>query len=131
METRILPCRLTDTELLERGAQVADLVRELEAAEDAKKEAASEAKAKIDSLDGRIGSLARELRERMSYRSVEVKREKDFGRNCEEVVRLDTGEVIETRALDPGERQVELLSIDGGKRGEVAEWAAEPTSAAT
>lgn len=27
-------------------------------------------------------------------------------------MRLDTGEVIETRALEPHERQVELLSVD-------------------
>ena len=118
METRNLPCALTETELLERGSQIADLVREYQHADEAKKEAASAAKAELDSLDGQIGAVARELREKKAYRIVEVKREKDFGRNVEEVIRLDTDEVIETRVLDPSERQVELLSMKRAETGE-------------
>ena len=121
METRSLPCRLTDVEILERATHMSELVRELASAEDAKKEAASAAKAQIDKLDGELGAVAREVREKQAYRTVEVRREKDFSRNCEEVIRLDTEEVIETRILDPGERQVELLSLSGGKRAEDGE----------
>ncbi len=108
METRILPCRLTETELLERASRMSELVRELETAEEAKKEAASAAKAQIDSLDGQLGSVAREVREKQAY-----------ARNCRELIRLDTGEVIETRALEPHERQVELLSVSGEDAAEV------------
>lgn len=82
METRILPCRLTETELLERASRMSELIRELESAEEAKKDAASAAKQQIDSLDGQLGSVAREVREKQTYRSVEVRLDLDYARNC-------------------------------------------------
>ena len=50
-----------------------------------------------------------EIRDRSEYREVAVKREKDFAQGVEEVIRLDTGEVVDVRALGPNEKQATLF----------------------
>jgi len=56
---------------------------------------------------------AREIRTKTECRPVEVRSEKNFARKVEETLRVDTWEVVETRALTPGELQGELHMIDG------------------
>jgi hypothetical protein len=108
METRTLRCRLTERELLERGHRLASLHAEISSLEDARRSSASEYKSQIDLAEAQLSAIAREVRSGAQERQVEVRREKDFDRNVEEVIRLDTGEVVETRALTPQERQGEL-----------------------
>jgi len=119
VETRYLPCILTEKELLERGQRAAELVSEIASQEEEKKAAAAAAKSKIDALEAQLRDVSREVRTKVERRQVEVRLEKDFDRNVEETVRCDTGEVVETRVLMPQERQTlipvpdELLG--GGK----------------
>lgn len=109
METLSLACPLTERELLERGARLADLHHDLADLENAKKDTAAAFKARIETIESEAQGLARQIRGRAEYRDVEVKREKDFARNVEEVIRLDSGEVVATRALTPQERQEEMF----------------------
>jgi len=115
VETRMLSVKLTDVELLERGHRVAELWHEIRSEEDAKKQAAAESKRKLDALEEESYQLARQISSRSENRPVEVRRDIDYGRGVEEVMRLDTGEIVETRVLTPAERQVELLSVGIGR----------------
>ena len=108
METRSLPCVLTEPELLERGNRVADVLRDLEDLDEKRKQAAADFKGRIDVLDATARQLGKEIRTKTEYRMVEVVRETDYRRNVAEVVRSDTGEVIESRPLTPAERQMEI-----------------------
>ena len=60
-ETRI---PLTEAELLTRGKEMAQLVREMELAEQARSDAAKGAKEEIDEMDAKIKVLAKEVREK-------------------------------------------------------------------
>lgn len=110
-ETRLLPCKLTDTELDIRRDQIAQLVSELAAAEQARKDAAAAHRLVIDDLDERIGLVAREIREKSELRQVEVREEIDQETAVADTVRTDTGEVIARRALSPHERQASLFAV--------------------
>lgn len=76
--------------------------------ETGKKNAAAGFKEKIEGVEMTMARVAREIGERAEYRDVEITKTKDFERNVEEIVRQDTGEVVETRVLHPSERQGEL-----------------------
>jgi hypothetical protein len=112
METRSLPVKLTQEELDLRRDKLAELVRDISTAEQARSDAASAAKKEIDKLDASAGSIAREIRERSEYRQVEVTREKDYRRRIEEVIRSDTGEVVDSRVLGDDEMQGKLFEVE-------------------
>ncbi len=103
-----LPVKLTDRELDERRDKLAALVREHTEAEQTKKDEAAQWKQKVDAIEKNMSDLAREIRDRAQLRPVEVKRDKHIELGIEELVRVDTFEVVETRSLGPGERQAEL-----------------------
>ncbi len=103
METKMLSCRLTDTELLERGQKVAELLRQIAEIEDEKKAANSDFKARLEEREGEARSLGYEIRTKAELREVSVSRTIDDVRGVEETYRDDTGEVIATRALSPQE----------------------------
>ena len=103
METRILPVRLTDAELLERGQEVAKLLSEIALVEEEKKAANSGFKARVEELEGQCRDFDTQIRNEAEQREVSVSRSIDDVRGVEEVYRDDTGEVIGTRALSPSE----------------------------
>ena len=108
MQTRQLKCALTEDQLKQRGTALAAYVHRLHELEAEKKNEAAKLNNKIGSVELAMDRVAIEISERAEYRDVEVTREKDFGRGVEEVIRQDTGEIIETRVLQPQERQGEL-----------------------
>ena len=112
MDTRHLPCKLTDQELAERRDKLAQQVRDLAHAEQAKKDAAAEHKAACELIEKEMSLVAREIRERAEIRPVVVRKETDIEAGIEELIRADTGEVVETRALAPHEKQAKLFAID-------------------
>ena len=113
METMTLPCQLTSTELDERRDKLVALVAKADALEDEKKMQATAIKGKIETVESEMRDLAYEIRTRKQQRPVEIKRDKDLIRGVEEIIRLDTGEVVETRHLSPHERQGELKLLNG------------------
>ena len=62
----------------------------------------------IKKKEQELREVAREVNAGKKWVEVEVARNRDYGRRAEEVVRLDTGEVIETRTLTPAECQAEF-----------------------
>ena len=105
MRIERLPVTLTNDEGRVRGEELAGLMAEINAAEDAKKIAAQEAKAAIDELDVKAAGIAEEIRSRRVYRDVEVREDLDAPSRVVSVIRLDTGEVVRERVATSSDLQ--------------------------
>lgn len=105
---RTLPVKLSTQELLDRGLSLA-LERKARVLrqEEGKREAA-QAKAEIESHDAEIDRLAAILRDRAEPRPVQCRLQRDLARFVVETVRLDTGELVESRPMAEEERQTDL-----------------------
>lgn len=116
--TRQLPCKLTEEEITARGCHLAEVEREIEKKEDEKQRHAKALGDEIKEMRSRTRLIAQEISTRTTYRDVEITEQK-VGVHME-TVRLDTGEVIETRPLTAEERQVtsdEIVHLDARRQG--------------
>lgn len=102
--TRGLPVSLTDEEMAERGYQLGKLEREIREREENRRSVMRDLKAQIDADRGRAVELAETLESRTEDRAVPVRIEGSFSGNVVRVVRVDTGEVVEERAMSADER---------------------------
>jgi hypothetical protein len=107
-ETRSLPCTLTDAEVLERSAELAEVVTDYAEIEGEKSAHAKHFKERLDGLRSRERALAREISSRSVERDVECVIRQDPIRGCVETMRLDTGELIEDRPMTAEERQLAM-----------------------
>ncbi len=122
MRTERLPVALTDDEVRVRGEELAGIVREIDDAEEAKRQAAAEAKEELDALWARAGKLGAEIREKRVDRDEEVREEVDGTRRIVTLYRLDTGEVVRERAANSSDLQTAFPALaavhdiaEGGK----------------
>ncbi len=109
MKTERLSCKLTDTEIRERGEQLADLRKQIAEVEATKKNTAENFKSQIITLVTRADDVTEEINTKSEVRDVEVTEEKDYDKKQAYTIRLDTGESVRTRALTPQELQRPLL----------------------
>lgn len=116
---RTLAVPLTTIEKVDMGHRLAELYGEYGDAELRKKASADRFKEELEELDGRIAHLARIVRSGEEYRTVECKWRYLFDVNTKELVRMDTGEIVETAAITAEERQL-MLQIDQEKEAEAA-----------
>lgn len=120
-ETRKLPFLLSDHEILLRATDAAKITYEAQLAEVKLEVYVKTAKADLKLLEGNAAALLTQVRERQEYRQVEIDFFHDPGRACVDTIRLDTHEVIETRAMNADEladaRQTKLPGLGGGRRG--------------
>lgn len=104
-----LPCRLSAGEK-ERKAD--ELTRELDQLAELKARKADATRlygAEIKAADKRVYELSLQVRTGIEHRAVRVAERRLFERNLVEIFRVDTGEIVRTRALEAGERQEELF----------------------
>lgn len=109
MFTLDLPVRLTAEEQRLKGEQLAKLYDDRQKVEAEKTRVAQELGAKLKNLDKDIRDLADQVKECREMREVQCREEKDHGSGTVLTVRMDTGEVVSSRAMKLGERQVEML----------------------
>lgn len=102
--TRGLPVTLTDEEMAERGHQLGKLEREIREREEHRRSVMKDLKAQIDADRGRAVELSETLESRTEDRAVPVRIEGSFAGNVVRVIRIDTGEMIEERAMSADER---------------------------
>lgn len=114
-----LPCVLTDAEVIERADKMAAQIVEGSRLEDEKKATAARFKEEIEGIEKSHAKLGREVRERTTWRDVDVRDEFRFAKDEVVTIRLDTGAVIETRKMKDIERQ-ELLPLTEDAEGRTA-----------
>jgi hypothetical protein len=118
--TRKVPYRLTEEERLLRSDELAIATREMYEAEAHRKAVAKELKGKVDELQEKVKELSAIVEEKTELRPTECQWARDDGRKTMVLLRVDTGEVIETRPMTEDElalRQVDLFDSGASKRG--------------
>lgn len=106
--TKKLPVKLDDDELLERGKQLVENMRKVGVAEEEREAENKKRKGDIAFLEGITARLATSIRTGEEDRDVECEIRKNFSTSSVTIVRIDTGEVVDTRVMDAAERQEEL-----------------------
>jgi len=113
MIKEILPCQLTKSEIEERAFRVVALMGEHDEIEMKAKEEAAQHKAALKDLRSLTQRLGEQVRSGVEKRLVEVVEEQDLLSREVRTVRVDTGEVVRSRAMTHTElekaRQPELF----------------------
>lgn len=99
IETKELSCTLTEEERADRGQTLARKRLEANELREEAKESAKGFKERVDALDGEIDELAAAVDSGKEKRVVGVQQRSDIRRYCVETIRIDTLEVLETRAM--------------------------------
>lgn len=113
-KTEMLPCELTDSEVMHRGQQAAKLFADRDAIETRLAGHKSVAKQQLEAIEDETAVLMRQIRTRLEDRKVPVIQRENFDdvtTPVVETVRIDTGEVIRTRPMTYDERQGKLVGI--------------------
>jgi len=110
--TRKLPCILTDEEVLERGEQLAAAEHAYTATDNERKEAAKRFKNALTAIDRRLTELSDAIRDRVESRDVECRWALDFNSDCRLLLRVDTGEQIESVQGIPDADRQQALGLD-------------------
>lgn len=105
---RSLPVNLTAPEIQERSQAMAGAVLNIYDLDDELALIKGDFKTRRKSQEAIVREHAQTLKRGWEERPVECGLDKDFARNVVRVFRLDTGEMMEERALTIGERQEEL-----------------------
>jgi hypothetical protein len=126
-EERSLPVGLTQEELVLRGRRMGELQRDRVAIEGDFAALKDRHKGQCKQLDVEIGAVAEVPLTGVGYRPVDCEVVLNWTTDRREVVRSDTGEVVEFRPLEPQERQREFTLRRGGAAAE-AESAATPSA---
>lgn len=107
-ENRILPVKLHEDELRDRGDKLAAVIQDLNAEESRQVDQKAQMKARLSELDARKTQLAIVISRREEDRDVAVDVFANYVGGLVEVVRRDTGEVISKRRMTEEERQQPL-----------------------
>jgi hypothetical protein len=107
-DTMNLPVALTNDELDQRRDCLANLVAERARVENEKKNNVAEFSKRIKEIESDLYEVAHEIRTRSENRDVVITRRKNFRLGVEEVIRDDTGEIVNSRPLRAEERQMQL-----------------------
>lgn len=108
MPTKTLPCPLTDGEILHKALASADLGVEAERLDEERASLAKNYREALKECRSRRRALDRAIRDRSEMRSVEVRDIHDGRRLAVDTIRLDTGEIIGSRAMTAAERQMPI-----------------------
>jgi hypothetical protein len=116
MATEALPVKLTDEEVLHRTRELIDA---LEQEDELAQQLASfkeEHKEQVAVAGADTKRLRRIVSTRTEYRDVEVVESHDYKRGVVELVRVDTHDIIRTRAMTESERQSPLFTAEDRAR---------------
>lgn len=120
METKSLSCPLSDVDFELRAKKLSQLIAERDQVESEKKFANEGFNARIKAIDEEVSQLAVVVRNKAEFRAVQVEWEKDMKTSTMKLVRLDTGTVIDTRAMTPAEKQATLNFASSKAKAEAA-----------
>ena len=104
-KTESVPVTLTDDELILKAKELSANQEQYAQLEEEKKQSANDFATRLKFMAADIGRLARIVSTSVEYRNVIVKEFLDYERLTVTVIRTDTGEQIEVRAMNYEERQ--------------------------
>lgn len=115
--TEELPVALTTEELAARAEQLTTIADEIATIKDEKKQAGKEADKRTGALELAAGRVRSEVRRKAADRDVECRWLYDYKAHIAELMRQDSGEIVQRRALTSDELQtnIKVTSISGGK----------------
>jgi len=124
-----LPCDMNDADRLRVGETLTSEIKAREQVEAAKKAAVKDFNVALKQHRGREHDFNESLFTGKELREVEVEERPDYTAGIVFIHRLDTGDCVQQRAIDPDERQVKLgidgpKVMDGGKADHADEQAA-------
>lgn len=117
LETRHLPCALTDRELLAKGQLSAQAVKDLRKLEDEKKAWASKYADLIKDKEMELRKLSTEIETGEEVRPVDCYVEPRWSDFMVEISRGDTGALIETRAMTDLEKEARQQALNLAQSG--------------
>jgi hypothetical protein len=114
METfrRPLKCELSPSETTERRDRLALLYDEWRHAEEERKAAAKRLKEESDLMAKEMDRVSKEVRQGWTLRDVECREIRDDVRRRIDVMRMDTGEVVDSRPMHEHEFQRPLFALE-------------------
>jgi hypothetical protein len=131
---RDLPCRIEPDSVPARAAELARVITDRDTVREAKREANAKFREKLAFFDERMTELAMQVTAHVETRPVKCVEVLLTRTNEMQVVRLDTGEVVELRTATATELQEDLFPENdddeddeppgGGRRGTVTEGTA-------
>lgn len=104
-----LATKLTPEEFNARATKLAETHEALALEREVQKEQKAEMKLRIESLEKQRTELARVVRSGREDRVVDVEWHADDRKGVVELVRMDTGEVFETRPMKAAEKQLDAF----------------------
>jgi hypothetical protein len=110
-----LPVRLTDAEVAQRAADLANATQTRENLETQKSSTIASLTGDIKAQKLKISKLAKVVAERAEMRDVEIEESRDEERWMMVTKRLDTGEIISERQMTSEERQIQLFPASRGR----------------
>ncbi len=113
-----LPVALTDDELIHRGNSLAEIMATIDALEHDKKTSAAEFKLKIDEQTEIATQIARNIRSKSEMRLVECEDQYDYSARRINRVRVDTGEIVNSRPM--GMEDIQGQVFDDRHEGKIA-----------
>ena len=113
-EERKLAVPLTDKEVRAAGQELAKIHDEIRDLDDERKAVGKDYKARIDIRVNQADRLAQMVNTGKEYRSVNCQWQYDWTQNVKTLYRMDSGESVNTMAIQDHERQGDLgvLSVD-------------------
>jgi hypothetical protein len=106
--TRKLPVFLTDAELIQRGADLSSNMKKMKVMEDERVTENDKRKSDIKLVKEIVDKLVATIAERTEERDVQCDQIPYYASGMVEIVRCDTGEVIDKRPMTDSERQETL-----------------------
>lgn len=108
-QTRYLEVEFTVDEIVEMRRRISINLTELSRKKDALKSLQKQMQGEIALLDAEVNLLADKANAGKEMRNVEVESKTDWKKNRIIVKRIDTGEIVEDRALRSDELQKDLI----------------------
>lgn len=106
--TRELKVALSPEEVAERADRAAKLLEDRDHEEANLKAYASSVKSRIATMEAEMRELSGEVRNKFTYRDVQLERQYLYDTGVVREVRLDSGEVVSERVMTERERQADL-----------------------
>jgi hypothetical protein len=115
--TRELPVQLTESQIKVRSTELAHLGVEIDAKADAHRVASKGRAKELRDLRKRQSELSKAINDGKELAEIQCEERSIFAQNKIEVIRCDTKEVVETRAMTAADRQMDMNEpAEGSKR---------------